>query len=519
VGIALRLRLTGDGAIAWLPVAKAHLAAINARPNASFIRNLMNYPGVVIEVVRGTVIDQINITILSGYLSVGWIGNEYRLVGSTEARGTFENRGSAGTDWSTVLRSDVLYYGKGLGMTKGTSYDTTGIGSTPDFDANALNAYHAERRTTRDGRGLTPTPDPFTFFGAYNSAGIMTAGWTLHTCYFKDGAGDTAKRKFMRGYSGLMMVGDQRGPFFIYDIEDEGRAYGATLFIPNQLAFSPITLMMGPGKFWMMNRYYRPDYLGSHVVVADCPGITFSYSPDAGRTWISSAAAIFDEFDTVRTLVPPTPASGNLFNQIVESVDLQAVMLTGTKAFLVANVPYCEMVGGTLTVKVKIKYGICDTDAAFSMTTMGVLYDGEAKFAPLAYAYMGSGGALLMTFPSAGEFTWGTGQLQFTEDGVTFENTGTMPFPAWATGSILAIDKKTLLCPMYDGDHSVYETQDRGATWTKRATLYKGLPPPDHAYPRLMQFSTLALLQNGGAPANQTPTAPWATDCQFEAPT
>ena len=62
MGITLRLRLNGEGAEKWLPVAKAHLAAANARPGVSFVRNVLNYNEAKMVITRSTVVDQIDIT-------------------------------------------------------------------------------------------------------------------------------------------------------------------------------------------------------------------------------------------------------------------------------------------------------------------------------------------------------------------------------------------------------------------------------------------------------------------------
>jgi hypothetical protein len=338
----------------------------------------------------------------------------------------------------------------------------------------------------------------------------MSAGWNLHTCWFKEGG----VRTFMRGYSGLMVVGNQRGPFFICEI-DGVRSYGATSFIPNQLASKPTSVMMGPGQFLMMSRYIRPDYVGSSVVVADCPGIAFSGSLDAGRTWVGTTAfaSMFAAFDTVRTLLPPAISYGTTFNQAVEMADIQSVMLNGTTAFVVARVPYIEV--GTLALKRKVTYGLGYPGSSFALTENGVLYDGDPG-GEVATPYAIDGGVLLLTADSGVDYPL----LTFTPDGITFEPIGTMPFIASRTGTIISIDKQTLLCPMYDeGEHRLYESKDRGATWTKRATIAKDGLNPDPAYPRLMQFGDVTLLQKDGAPAYQYPATPWAGDCNIEAPT
>ena len=82
MGITLRLRMEGDTAWKWLPVAKAHLAAINARAGASMVRNVMDYPDVRIVVTRGTVVDQIDIKVGGPYIFGTF--NYWQVAGSTD---------------------------------------------------------------------------------------------------------------------------------------------------------------------------------------------------------------------------------------------------------------------------------------------------------------------------------------------------------------------------------------------------------------------------------------------------
>lgn len=67
MGITLRLRID-EGGQSWLPIAKAHLAAMNARPNASTMRSTMNYAEAKIVVTRSSVVDTIDISTGQPYI-------------------------------------------------------------------------------------------------------------------------------------------------------------------------------------------------------------------------------------------------------------------------------------------------------------------------------------------------------------------------------------------------------------------------------------------------------------------
>lgn len=68
MGTVLNIDLNGEGAYKWLPLAKAKLAAMNARAQASALRCVLKITGADIEILRGNVVDTIKITVGLPYL-------------------------------------------------------------------------------------------------------------------------------------------------------------------------------------------------------------------------------------------------------------------------------------------------------------------------------------------------------------------------------------------------------------------------------------------------------------------
>jgi hypothetical protein len=444
---------------------------------------------------------------LDGYYSLGLIDGVYKVVGSVTARGKFSKRGDAGT--ATFEQVPALaFFGKGKGIVP----LITNAGFSVNFDGKNCLAAHVEWSTTRDGKKMTAHYDYY-FYAALGQAGARTK---LHNGYWWNAGGT---RTFAVGYSGMFIdAGGQHQPFFIYEANGV-RTYGATLYLANQIAIDPRVVAMGPGNFLMLHRYYRPQYTGSVVDVGSCPGLFRSYSVDGGQTWaFTDSGDLFDDFDSVNALVPTDYHYGDTYNQAVDLADIQAVMLTGRMAFAVATVPYCVMVGDVPTIKVKVKYGLCDTAMNFLLASTGTIYDGELAGAPSVQIVCVDGGALMVTIPADGG-DWAThGQIQFTPDGVSFDTINTMPMPAYQTGVIRAFDKKAIVCPMFDGEHSLYESKDRGLTWVKRATIYEGAPAPTPGSVVLQRFGVVTMLRKDDLPTNQTPATPWATDSKLPAP-
>lgn len=98
------------------------------------------------------------------------------------------------------------------------------------------------------------------------------------------------------------------------------------------------------------------------------------------------------------------------------------------------------------------------------------------------------------------------------DEGVTWEYRA-LPWANGYTGFVSWIDPETLVCPVYDGEHSLYETKDFGSTWNKRATIRTDGDAPSPSDPFLRYFNTLVqFLDERYRPASFAPGAPWIDD-------
>lgn len=87
------------------------------------------------------------------------------------------------------------------------------------------------------------------------------------------------------------------------------------------------------------------------------------------------------------------------------------------------------------------------------------------------------------------------------------------PWPKHHCGFLTWLDEDTLLCCVYDGEHSLYETKDLGVTWEKRATIRTEGDTPSTFAAYLRDFSILRQLRDErGEAAPVTPGAEWVTD-------
>lgn len=445
---------------------------------------------------------------LDGYYSLGQIDGVYKVVGSATARGVFSKRGDAGTgSWAVVPA--LAFYGKGLGAVPQTEF----AGAVPNFDGKAGIEFHINILTTPNGKALKQHIS-YPFYAGWSQGATLTqfhgGSWLL----------DGAERKFALGYSGLNITDSgQQQPFFYWEIGDQA-GVGAMLTLLNQLAIDPVMSRVGPGNYVALHRFFRPDYTPTTIVNAGNPGYLTTYSRDGGRTWSAGAAGnMFAEFDTFITLMDDTTAHGTVWNTAVAMMTMTLVPLSLTQAFAVCAVPYCEMVGTPLepVIKLKIKHGVCNTTTG-AINATGTLYDGVPAGAPSVQVFGVPDGALMEVIPNDGGSWAVPATTKITTDGLTFTGTATMPFAPYQTGVINAFDKKSLVCPMYDGDHSLYESKDWGATWTKRATIYEGAPAPGTGNFVLQRFGAVTFLRDNNLPTNQTPATPWASDCKYTAP-
>lgn len=455
--------------------------------------------------------------LMDGFYSVGQIGGELRVVGSATARGRFTNLGVFADDDDLVGVSAILNYGRGLGFDQSAEL----VGEALDFDGKPCNVYEVTIHRTRNGRRFVP-------FYSYLAASPFDAA-TFFSYLFGEVYGPAGARKAFNNHAYMSL--DEAGQHFIAFVRDDGttQTLGATLTVPNQLAAAARVNRMAPGSYVMMTKYLRPSYVGSSVVVADCPGLDFTFSADAGETWSAAGSTeLFSEFfDTVQTL----PVSGytTKFNQAVTAASINVAPRGAIVGIAHAVVPYAAVdpeLGPEFQVYGKVKLGIVNSATRTLLGTV-TLFDGSLTEA-VAFWEGGcvgvEGGAVIVTKPVSGTGVAGLpeepAQILFTPDAVSVVPMGAMPLPNYKTGIVSAISRGQLVCPMYDGAHSLFESRDRGATWQKRAVLtdQAAAPVVVPEVRRLLEFGVLTFLRRNNAPANSTPGTPWASDSRVAAP-
>lgn len=448
-----------------------------------------------------------------GFYSLGRIGGEMVAVGSPMGAGRFARRGTTFTEDGVIDLTQIRVWGQGLGLTVHSEL----VGVFTDFDGKDCDAYEVKIYRTRNGRRFVEhlTYLAFAPYG-YSTLFDMLPGEVY---------GPPGDRHFQAifAYQGMKVDGQHFHAF----VRDDGAAltHGDPPHLENQLAAFVSTHRLSPERYVMMCAYMRPQYSGSSVDAAASPGLVFFFSDDSGDHWAeASSTELFQEFfDTVQTL--PVPFNGTIFNNAVNIAGFSAVPWGKTKMLAYVVVPYIEDPLTDPVLKAKVKLGIIDSAARTLMGTL-TLFDGLPN-AALAFWNGGcvgvEGGMVFVTRPLATVYTDIQDQhpvIHFTPDAVSVATLGPTPQPNFKTGQVSAISPHTIVMPMYDGEHSLYQSSDHGLTWTKRAVLSDAAPVPvsDLGQFQLADFGALTFLRLNGRPANSTPGTPWASDSRIEAP-
>ncbi len=447
-----------------------------------------------------------------GFYSIGTVDGEERVVGSATGRGRFTDRGTFLTDDGFVSTSQIRAYGRGLGSANASVLQ----GTINDFDGKPLPGFDVTVYRTRNGRRFVPHY-VFTFFAPFfGGAFTVPLGGEIY--------GPAGARRFQNTIACMTLDADEQ--HIINFIRDDGDSttLGNTLNVPNQLAAWAIPARLAPGRYVMLTGYHRPTYLGSTVIVGDVPGLTFQFSDDGGETWaVDSSHELFqDFFDTV---MPLDAAYNSTFNTAVNAIGLNTAPLSGRYTLAYALIPYCPGVPFPSTLKAKVKLGLID-NAARTLSSTLTLFDGEVNAATAFWSggCVGvEGGAVIVTRPLSTSYADMPNQnpaLLFTPNGIDVATIGPTPQPNYRMGRVSAIGPNTIVAPMYDGAHSLYQSKDHGATWSKRAILsdMAAAPIPTSGVFLLDDFAVLTMLRLDGQPANTMPGTPWAADSRIEAP-
>lgn len=437
----------------------------------------------------------------------------YRHAALCAPCGRFTDRGTFLPDDGFVSTSQIRSYGRGLGSANAAELQ----GTINDFDGKPLPGYNATVYRTRNGRRFVPHYI-FTFFLPFFGGGFtVPLGGEVY--------GPPGARKFQNTIACMTLDDDEQHVInFIRDDGADSIVLGNPIDVPNQLAAWAIPARLAPGRYVMVTGYHRPTYLGSTVVAGDVPGLTFQFTDDGGETWnVDSSHELFqDFFDTV---MPLDGAYNSTFNTAVNTVGLNTAPLSGRYTLAYALIPYCPGVPFPNTLKAKVKLGLIDNAARTLFSTL-TLFDGDVNDANAFWSggCVGvKGGAVIVTRPANpvyADIPDDAPVLLFTPDAVSVATIGPTPQPNYRMGRVSAIGPNTIVAPMYDGAHSLYQSKDRGATWTKRAILSEAAAAPVSTSGVFLMndFALLTMLRLDDQPANTMPGTPWAADSRIEAP-
>ncbi|KPU96673.1 hypothetical protein APR50_23125 [Variovorax paradoxus] len=449
---------------------------------------------------------------LDGYYSLGRVAaGGTRIRGSSDAR-TFSDRGPA-PEAGGFVTSQLAYYGKG----QGGVISNNDVGNFLDFDGRPCRVFTTNLQLTRTGKQLKDhyAVDSFVpYLGGYALVTYTRGG------YWQDGAA----HKFYAGVAVPILLED--GQHVQAYVTDDGanQAFGDVLYVANQLGWFPDILHLAPGVLLKMDRYLRPVYSPTAVNAAACPVLTFTYSMDAGRTWSPcSSTNMFDAEIASMRGIPLNETGAQRFNQGISDAEITSAPLSRRYSVVVARVPYVD---GSNAVRVKVKLGLVDVAAGCSLMETQVLYEGTgedagiyAGRAPLAVP----GGVLIFTrnipAPLEGRKAWMyPARVRFTPNGTDLVDRAAMPFKENYTGIVSGLSTKLMVCPMWDGKHSLYQSADYGQTWSRRGTIARdGLPPNDAPAPgqeqlSLADFTVVTFLRDNDLPVSAFPLTPWLTD-------
>ncbi len=447
-----------------------------------------------------------------GFYSLGDVGGKYRIVASSDARGRFVDRGDAGSE---AFNFPALgFFGKG----KGAVSKLTTLGTVPNFDGRACYQFNLDLFTTRNGKSLTPYSSAFAC--APHNEYMLT---NYHGGRVLEVEGEPVFQ-FATSFMNVMTGGEfagQHSPIYMIHTKD-GATIGDIIVKENQIQAAPRVAHLGPSRRVMMCITLWPTYSPTIAPTSATPGLYFQDSLDGGRHWNLTSAldSVFgDGLDQLKAACGAwTPAKAVVWNKAVQGARLTTYQPQPNTDVFVAVCPYAANVSGTLTAMGRVKLGKRDPMTG-QFVVASTLYDGTIE---QAVTFAGSGGiefyrdgaagVLLFVRPVTGT-EWGEPRAVIWTDGESHSYIGAMPMANQFTGIVTAAARRELLCPMFDGQFSLYGSTD-GLQWSRRATISPvGTPPnaADHDL-ALQNFGQITLLRNDNFPAILTPSAPWASD-------
>lgn len=437
-----------------------------------------------------------------GFYSLGLIDGRYRIVGSATARGRFTDRGDAGSQ--TFNFPTFAFLGGGYGGVP----RITPTSNVADFDGQVLVGGRVDIYRSRTGKQLTPF-----FSRTYHVTSPFP--WELHGGRTLNLGGEPALQV---GLSFMRVLGGQHVPSFL----THAQGTSTTVSLPydvGQLNVRPGISFVAPGTLYALVPTFWPTYSPTSINTAATPGMRFHRSDDGGRTWAATTDLdlVFSaELAQLRTNLTWSTSTAALWNNAVAFSSFRTYSPAPDVQVFVAVVPYAAVISGTTVVKGRVKVGRRDPTSGVC-TPYATIFDGDfddalffANAGGIECPYNGQAGVMLFVRPATIDRPAQPRQVLWT-NGFTTVALGLMPFPNYATGGVTAIKPGLLICPMYDGQYSLYQSND-GVVWRKRATIFEGGPVPNPSRLVLDNFTFVTFLRDGGRPALLTPQAPWMSD-------
>lgn len=435
---------------------------------------------------------------LPRFYTMGRIGTPNKLSGAMKARGKFRKLGEI--DESDFSVPNLNYVGGELGIVPAQ------IGAPSD---NVWGFY-----TTKDGKRFKLAVQFLSYFGWSTNLWV----WTL-----VPGSQRGVRRNSL---TWGMMLNWYDGKFYsvygFYDGANKSWNVGGSLRYTDHDCGSKIAAI-APGKlicYTTVQRETPPETIhidgdGTYMVNKDPdsePKPFLSLSSDKGHTWsYINIDSIFSDFADSDYLGSITPA----YSKIAQLVRFFPV--TPTKTLMIA--PFLKSNGlnshgfeDDPQWEYRV-YSIVGTIIAH-ISTMDIAYvDPDTCYFIDETDSVNRKGVLILNTVSNGVSPIHTPKFVISPDyGVTWSYhdkpwaSGYAGFPSW-------VDEDTLIHPVYDGEHSLYQSLDNAATWEKVGTIRDDGDTPNPAGRYLPAFGYVRQFRRkDGTAAACTMGAEWISD-------
>lgn len=433
--------------------------------------------------------------------------SQWQVRGAGDARGTFRVIGTP-LDAISLAPNIVLYGRRLMASVRLFSAPPVDDFAGTEWEQATFEVYRSRRGIEPEGYYALDSITPAFVLGASNfNLQFVPHGW-------RDVGGTPT---FYQGALTTQM-GSGGNPAHVF-LRDDGtsQALGATLGYGSAIAWYATSTTLAPGVLHKVDRYLRGD--GPYFAAPVC---VVTRSDDAGATW--TAVGSHPLFDTELAAINAldTSAAGlnrSNFNAAARWLRVITAPLSRAVSVVAAVVPYLD--GTTLRARVKLGTVAAATGA---LTGSTVLLDGATPSNADAFLkdlVAVPEGVLVFTRPLTPDAAvWGRpARIQLTTDGATLTDAGEMPLPENRTGWCRALSTRRLVAPGYvDGAHRLFQSVDRGATWTRRAVIAADSRPPQSGENNQMlaDFADVVYPRLGSAAVAAFPATPWLTDSRID---